>query len=104
VPQLPIRRSHLPLQPQGVAHTSHCPPNSKARSSRDIHQAKHFGFSPPTQSTRLHGLWLAVTYSAHRSATMAPIQSTEFDLTKCFKGEQQLVYVYEACTGIDNSY
>jgi hypothetical protein len=35
---------------------------------------------------------------------MAPIQSTEFDLTKCFKGEQQLVYVYEACTGIDNSY
>lgn len=28
---------------------------------------------------------------------MAPIQSTEFDLSKCFKGEQQLVYVYKHC-------
>jgi len=25
---------------------------------------------------------------------MAPIQSPEFDLGKCLKGEQQLVYVY----------
>jgi hypothetical protein len=25
---------------------------------------------------------------------MASTSSTEFDLSKCFKGEQQLVYVY----------
>lgn len=69
----------------------------KARALRDIHSSKHFGPTAPTHSTSLNGLWLAVIHPAHRSATMAPIQSTEFDLSKCFKGEQQLVYVYKHC-------
>lgn len=69
----------------------------KAREAlRDIHPSKHFGSPPLTHSTRLNGLWLAVSHPAHRSATMAPIPSPEFDLSKCFKGEQQLVYVYQA--------
>ena len=63
-----------------------------------------FRLLPPTHSTRLNGLWLAVLYSAHRSATMAPNQSTEFDLSKCFKGEQQLVYVYHDGTSIEFNY
>ena len=35
---------------------------------------------------------------------MAPISSSEFDLSKCFKGEQQLVYVYHDGTSIEFNY
>lgn len=76
----------------------------KARALRDIHSSKHFSASPSTHSARLDGLWIAVSHPAHRSAIMAPIQSTEFDLSKCFKGEQQLVYVYYDRTGIEIVY
>lgn len=79
------RRFELIRRPLKVAARS---------SARDLHQAKHFGLSLPAHSTRLDGLWLADCLPAHRSAIMAPIQSTEFDLAKCLKGEQQLVYVY----------
>lgn len=73
----------------------HCQTLSKARGAlRDIHQSKQPDPASPTHSTRLNGLWLAAHTPAHRSATMASTSSTEFDLSKCFKGEQQLVYVY----------
>jgi hypothetical protein len=49
---------------------------------------------PHDASLPLHGLWLAANPPAHRSAVMASNQSPELDLAKCFKGEQQLVYVY----------
>lgn len=76
----------------------------KARALRDIHSPKHFDSHPSTHSARLDGLWLAVSHPAHCSAIMAPIQSTEFDLSKCFKGEQQLVYVYYGGFCLESSY
>lgn len=81
-----------------VAESVAASPNqtlSKAREAlRAIHQSKHLDPASPTHPTRLNGLWLAAYTPAHRSATMASTSSTEFDLSKCFKGEQQLVYVY----------
>lgn len=103
--QLSIRRSATAIASKCGAGAPATVRQTPAREAlRDIHQAKHFGSSPPTHSTRLNGLWLAAPYPAHRSATMAPIHSTEFDLSKCFKGEQQLVYVYDDCISINDAY
>jgi hypothetical protein len=34
---------------------------------------------------------------------MASTSSTEFDLSKCFKGEQQLVYVYTNAASVQSN-
>jgi hypothetical protein len=64
---------------------------SKREALSRIHAAQTNRLPPVHALPCLNGLWLAVVFSAHCSATMASAQFPEFDLAKCFQGTQQLV-------------